>query len=93
MSAGEPQAIMVSEEALSNGHAPSETTPLLRNGDPGDEALCSSPTRQIPEDGPEVEEPTVREILVKLGSSWVGVFFAALGQLIDWSKSSCCSRF
>lgn len=57
---------------------PSEQTPLLRDDGPDS---ISSPDRQEP----VVEEPSIRELIVILGSIWVGVFLAALGKCTKYT--------
>lgn len=51
-----------------------EQTPLLRGVDPA---------HSDQEDGqePAAEEVSTRELIITLGSIWVGVFLAALGKL------------
>lgn len=53
--------------------SPSEQTPLLRD----DPAIIGAGDRQEP----VADEPSTRELIVILGSIWVGVFLAALGNL------------
>lgn len=51
--------------------SPSEQTPLLRD----DPASIAAGDQE-----PVAEEPSTRELIVILGSIWVGVFLAALGK-------------
>ena len=57
---------------------PSEQTPLLRDDS---SASINTPDRQEP----AVEEPSFRELIVILGSIWVGVFLAALGKCMKYT--------
>lgn len=81
---------MVSENDAGNKHSPSESTPLLQddnavedNGVVERERTQSSTRDRDDADEPLVEEPTVGKLLIQLGSVWVGVFFAALGEFFD----------
>lgn len=51
-----------------------EQTPLLGETDPG-------PSDQAEEQAPLAEEASFKELIVILGSIWLGVFLAALGML------------
>ena len=94
------ERIMVSEQnSGSNGHSPSESTPLLGEdniaGDSGRDSGRENGEHGIIQDGEDcgktlVTEPTVGKLLVQMGSVWVGVFFAALGELLqlNYSKST-----
>ena len=87
---------MVSEQnSASNGHSPSESTPLLRDDNVAGDSGRENGEQGITQDGEDsgktlVTEPTVGKLLVQMGSVWVGVFFAALGELLqlNYSKST-----
>lgn len=70
----------------------SETTPLLRENASVENGLSTAApplaSEQSDETGvPLAKEPTLKELLVISGSVWVGVFFAALGKLVDANDS------
>ena len=63
---------------------PTECSPLLRSDNhttfPGLEAGNHKvPEPTWPDDVPLAEEPTLGELILVMGPTWVGVFFAALG--------------
>lgn len=66
---------MASDDALRNGDRASETTPLLSDGAAIGNGDAIDRDRAVP------QEPSVKELLLQLGCVWVGVFFAALGEL------------
>ena len=60
----------------------SEQTPLL--GDQTPDATVTPQESEVP----VAEEPTTKELLLVLGSIWIGVFLAALGMsdLFRWKR-------
>ncbi|KAL4896167.1 MFS general substrate transporter [Aspergillus ambiguus] len=60
---------------LNRANLPSEQTPLL-----GDQPVSSRPTEEPAV--PLAQEPTTKELILVLGSIWVGVFLAALDTTI-----------
>lgn len=52
--------------------APTEQTPLLRDADPANSGSADG-------ESPATQEVSTKELIIILGSIWVGVFLAALG--------------
>ena len=57
-------------------HSVSEQTPLL-----GEQPVSVRPSEESPV--PLVKDPTTKELILVLGSIWVGVFLAALGMIFN----------
>jgi len=70
---------MASEVESSNGVAATEQTPLLRDNRDGGAAEAQNGGAVASEETPVVKEPTTKELVLILGSIWLGVFLAALG--------------
>lgn len=81
---------MAAEAESSNGIAgppPTEQTPLLRDSRDGSSAEAQNGEAVASEEASAVKEPTAKELILILGSIWLGVFLAALG-MCDYTPLS-----
>lgn len=71
---------------------PSETSPLLADGAGAENGGPSSEGETSGTGLPLAEEASFRELLTILTSTWVGVFFAALGTFCSCVKERTSHR-
>lgn len=68
---------MTSDEPI--GTSATERTPLLGDSHPADHGLSAEPGPDTEEQPPLTKEASTKELILVLGSIWLGVFLAALG--------------
>jgi len=78
-----------SSSVAAGAASPTERTPLLRDGRPaqpgGEEAAAAREAEGS--DVPLAKEPSAKELVLILGSIWLGVFLAALGMYCTFDLS------